>query len=163
MQYPSLSPSPDIGGGRKDILMWLENLKELKKTTGMTSKRIAEVTNLPERTVVRIFSGDTDNPYVDTLHRIVTALGGSLDDILADTKAVVATDNVVEAKDALELLQAQRDAERAENDVLKAKVAALEAEVNLLNKDLQHKNEILALHSYYKAHIEQLVKHINAN
>ena len=64
--------------------MWLENLKDLKKRTGMSSKQIAERTNLPERTVNRIFSGDTDSPYVDTLHRIVTVLGGSLDDILAE-------------------------------------------------------------------------------
>ena len=69
--------------------MWLDNLKELKKQTRMSIKQIAEQTNLPERTVNRIFSGDTDNPYVDTLHRIVTVLGGSLDDILADTKVVL--------------------------------------------------------------------------
>lgn len=48
--------------------MWLDNLKELKKRTGMSTKQIADKTNLPERTVTRIFGGDTDNPYVDTLH-----------------------------------------------------------------------------------------------
>lgn len=141
--------------------MWLDNLKELKKKTGMTSKHIAEVTNLPERTVVRIFSGDTDNPYVDTLHRIVTALGGSLDDILADTKAVVATDNLIAVQESANVLEAERNLIQTENDMLKTKVAALEAQIDLLNKDLQHKNELLALHAYYKAHIEQLVKHIN--
>ena len=48
--------------------MWLDNIKELKKAKGMSAKQIAEATKLPERTVTRIFSGDTDNPYVDTLH-----------------------------------------------------------------------------------------------
>ena len=138
--------------------MWLDNLKELKKKTGMTSKHIAEMTNLPERTVSRIFSGDTDNPYVDTLHRIVTVLGGSLDDILADTKVVVATESLVEVRETANVIEAERNLIATENDMLKQKVAALTTEVELLTKELRHKEELLALHSYYKTHIEQLIK-----
>ena len=114
--------------------MWLDKLKELKAAKGMTAKQIADKTKLPERTIVRLFSGDTDNPYVDTLHRIVTALGGSLDDILADTKVVVATETLAEVK---------------ENAILKDKVAALTAEVDLLKMQLAHKDELLALHTFY--------------
>lgn len=138
--------------------MWLENLKELKKKTGMSTKHIAELTNLPERTVIRIFAGDTDNPYVDTLHRIVTVLGGSLDDILTDSKAVVAHESLVEAKETADVMEAQRDLTAAENEVLKAKVAALTAENELLTKELKHKEELLALHKYYQTHIEQFLK-----
>lgn len=138
--------------------MWLDNLKELKKQTKMSSKKIAEMTNLPERTVTRIFSGDTDNPYVDTLHRIVTVLGGSLDDILADTKAVVATESLVEVQETANVIEAERDLIAVENEMLKAKVAALSAEVDLLTKELKHKEELLALHNYYKVQIEQLTK-----
>ena len=138
--------------------MWLENLKELKAKTKMSSKQIADMTKLPERTVKRIFSGDTDNPYVDTLHRIVTVLGGSLDDILADTKVVVATESLVEVKESANVMEAQRDLIAVENEMLKAKVAALTAENDLLSKELRHKEELLALHSYYKTHIEQLIK-----
>lgn len=138
--------------------MWLNNLKELKKNKGMSVKQIADKTNLPERTVSRIFSGDTDNPYVDTLHRIVTALGGSLDDILADTKVVVATESFVEVKESANVIEAQRDLVFAENEMLKAKNAAQATEIELLTKELKHKDELLALHNYYKAHIEQLIK-----
>lgn len=138
--------------------MWLDNLKELKKEKGMSPKQIAEVTNLPERTVKRIFSGDTDNPYVDTLHRIVTALGGSLDDILADSKAVVATESIVELKENADVIAAQHDLISVENDMLRAKNAALTTEIELLKKELAHKEELLALHNYYKMHIEQLAK-----
>jgi transcriptional regulator with XRE-family HTH domain len=137
--------------------MWLDNLKLLKSRTGMSVKVIAEKTNLPERTVSRIFSGETPNPYVDTLHRIVTVLGGSLDDILADTKAVVAQESLVEAQETADVLEAQRDLKAAENEVLLAKVAALTAEVDLLKKELNHKEELLALHKYYQAHIEKMV------
>lgn len=129
--------------------MWLDNLKELKKKTGMTAKQIADKTKLPERTVNRIFSGDTDHPYVDTLHTIVTALGGSLNDIFADTKVVVATDEIVDIKEAVDVVEAERDLILVENDMLKAKNAALATEIELLKKELQHKEELLALHNYY--------------
>ncbi len=138
--------------------MWLDNIKELKKAKGMSTKQIAEKTKLPERTVNRIFSGDTDNPYVDTLHRIVTVLGGSLDDILADTKVVVATESLVEVKESANVIEAERDLIAVENEMLKAKVVALTAELELLKKELTHKEELLALHNYYKIHIEQLIK-----
>jgi transcriptional regulator with XRE-family HTH domain len=129
--------------------MWLDKLKELKTAKGMTAKQIADKTKLPERTVVRLFSGDTDNPYVDTLHRIVTALGGSLDDILADTKVVVATETLAEVKETADVIGAERDLVAAENAILKDKVAALTAEVDLLKMQLAHKDELLALHTFY--------------
>lgn len=129
--------------------MWLDNLKELKKLKGMSVKQISDKTNLPERTVNRIFSGDTDNPYVDTLHRIVTVLDGSLDDILADTKVVVATESLVEIKENANVIEAERDLITAENAILKDKVATLTAENDMLKMQLKHKEEIIALHNYY--------------
>lgn len=138
--------------------MWLDNLKELKKKTGMTAKHISELTNLPERTISRIFSGETDNPYMDTLHRIVVALGGSLNDIFADTKAVAATESFVEVQKTANIMEAERNLLAVENEMLKAKVTSLSAEVDLLTKELRHKEELLALHNYYKTHIEQLIK-----
>lgn len=129
--------------------MWLENLKDLKRKAGMSSKQIAEVTNLPERTVNRIFSGDTDNPYVDTLHRIVTVLGGSLDDILADTKVVLGEETLVALQENVEVAMAANDVITAENAILKNKVATLTAENERLKLELMHKEELLALHNYY--------------
>lgn len=137
----------DVTG--KDMDMWLENLQEMKKSKGMSSKQIAEATNLPERTVKRIFSGDTDNPYVDTLQRIVTALGGSLDEVFADTKVVVGDKTLVVLQENVEVVTAERDLITAENAILKDKVAALTAENELLKMQLKHKEEIIALHNYY--------------
>ena len=129
--------------------MWLDNIKELKKAKGMSSKQIAEKTNLPERTVIRIFSGDTDNPYVDTLHRIVTVLGGSLDDILADTKVVVGEKNLATLQESVDVITAERDLIIAENAMLKEKVTALTTENEVLKMKIMHKDEIIALHNYY--------------
>lgn len=129
--------------------MWLDNLKELKKSTGMSSKQIAEKTNLPERTVSRIFAGETDHPYADTLDLIVKALGYDLGDIFADTGVIVATTELVEIKENVDVVEAERDLTLVENEMLKAKNAAMATEIELLKKELQHKEELLALHNYY--------------
>lgn len=129
--------------------MWLDNLKELKKEKGVSIKQIAEATNLPERTVSRIFSGDTDNPYVDTLHRIVSVLGGSLDSILADTKVVVGGADLITLQADVDRLNGELALISAENAVLKDKVVNLTAENDILRLKLEHKEEIIALHNYY--------------
>ena len=129
--------------------MWLENLKELKMAKGMTVKQIADATKIPESTIKRIFAGETDDPYVSTIHRIVTALGGSLDHILADTNAVLSTESLVEVKENAEIVEAERDLVLAELEMLRAKTTAQEAEIKLLQERLQHKDEILSLINYF--------------
>ena len=129
--------------------MWLDNLKELKKMSKMTSKQIAERTNLPERTVSRIFSGETDHPRVDTIHIIVSALGGTLNEVFADTNVIVATESLVEVKATVGVVEAERDLILAENEMLKAKTAAQETEIALLKERLQHKEELLAVYNYF--------------
>ena len=129
--------------------MWLDNLKELKKKSGMTSKQIADATKIPESTIKRIFAGETGDPYVSTIHRIVVVLGGSLDHILADTNAVLAQESLIEVKETVGVAEAQRDLVVAENAILKDKITALTAENELLKMQLKHKEELLALHNYY--------------
>ena len=138
--------------------MWLDNLKELKMKAKMSSKQIADVTNLPERTVVRIFSGDTPNPYVDTLYRIVEVLGGSLDDILADTKTIVGSHDLITLQENVDRASNEAEQLKAENAMLKDKVAALSAEIDLLHLTIQHKDEIISLHNYYNSLLKRLEK-----
>ena len=129
--------------------MWLDNLKELKKAKGMTTKCIAEKTNLPERTVSRIFSGDTPNPYVDTLYRIVAVLDGSLDDVLADSKTVVGNANLATLQTDVDRLSSELAIAQAELAILKDKIVNLTAENDLLRLKLEHKEEIISIHNYY--------------
>lgn len=129
--------------------MWLDNLKELKKNKGMTTKQIAIETNLPERTVARIFSGDTDNPYVDTLRRIVAVLDGSLDDLFAESKIVVGNKNLAQLQEEFEKLNAELTMVNTEYALLKDKVVVLTAENDLLRLKLEHKEEIISIHNYY--------------
>lgn len=129
--------------------MWLENLKELKKKTGLTSKQIAEKSHLPERTVARIFSGETEHPYADTLDLIVKALGYDLGDIFADTGVIVATTELVEIKETVDVVEAEKNLALAELEMLRAKATAQEMEIQLLKKELQHKDELLAVYNYF--------------
>ena len=128
--------------------MLLENLKALKAERGMTFKEIADKSHLPESTVKRVFSGDNE-PYASTLHRIVKVLGGSLDDILADTNVVLSTKSIVEVKENAEVVEAERDLISIENERLKAENVALSHKIELLEIKLAHKDELLALHNFY--------------
>lgn len=129
--------------------MWLDNLKDLKKASGKTTKQIAEETGIPEGTVKRILEGRTDDPYVSTLHKIVIALGGSLDMVLSDTNAVLVPQKIAEIKETAQAVEAEKEIAAAENAILQDQVKALTAEVELLKLKLQHKDELLALHNFY--------------
>lgn len=138
--------------------MWLDTLKELKKEKHLSAKQIAEKANMSERTVTRIFSGDTDAPYVDTLQRIAAALDVTLDDILGDSKAVVSNKNFATLQEEVEMLTAEieklsAEIEKltAENIMLKEKADTLSAAYDIQKMKLEHKDEIIALHNHYGA------------
>ena len=122
----------------------------------MSSKQIADASGLPERTVKRIFAGESSAPFADTLYRIVVVLGGSLDDILADSNAVVSSHGIVELKEKLEkmtdevnLMHKEKENLVAELEEAKSNARLLHAELELLRMKLEHKEEIISLHNYY--------------
>ena len=129
--------------------MWLDRLIELKKQAGMSTKQIAEGTLMPERTITRIFHGETDSPTITTLIPIINFLGGSFDEIFADTKAVVSDHSIVTLQENVDAIAAERDLVIAENAMLKEKVCVLTTENELLKREIMHKDEIIALHNYY--------------
>ena len=128
--------------------MLLDNLKELKKVSGMTYEEIADASNTPESTIKRIFSGKCE-PLASTLYRIVKALGGSLDDILADTNIILSPKTLAEVTVTAEVAKAERDLLLAELEMLRAKTSAQETEIALLKERLQHKDELLAVYNYF--------------
>lgn len=115
----------------------------------MSLNQIADATNLPDKTIDRIFAGKTADPYVSTLHRIVTSLGSSLDELFADTKVVVGNEKLATLQKTVEVITAELDMVKAESAVLKDKVVSLTAENDLLRMKLSHKEELLAVHNYY--------------
>jgi hypothetical protein len=89
------------------------------------------------------------NPSISTLIPIVNFLGGSFDEVFAESKAVVADSSIKEIKEEVDVVTAEKDLTDTKNKMLEEKVAALTLEVELLKKELLHKDELLALHNYY--------------
>lgn len=61
--------------------MWLDKLRSLKATSGMTNDQIVQKSGVPKPTVEKIFSGATKEPKITTIQLIVHSMGFSLDDI----------------------------------------------------------------------------------
>lgn len=66
--------------------MLKEYLKYLKINGNFSWHDISEASGLPEITIRKIFSGETADPRFETVVRIVSAMGGSLDKINAIEK-----------------------------------------------------------------------------
>ncbi|MGM9630034.1 helix-turn-helix domain-containing protein [Butyricicoccus sp.] len=71
---------------------WLENLRIMKKQSGLTTAQIAEKSQIPEPTLEKLFSGATKDPKLKTMSELVHSLGFTLDDlagtrVLGKTKA----------------------------------------------------------------------------
>ena len=124
--------------------MWLDKLKTLKKETGMSAKQIAEKTNMSERTITRIFSGETYAPGIDKLRDIVYAMGGSLDDVLDESDFHLPTPLAEALKTENSTLQNAVNDLTDENVRLKDEIAELKAELEHLRFDYAHKDEMLA-------------------
>ena len=61
--------------------MILDYLNALKNKGNFTIETISNLSGVPESTVKNIFSGKTEDPRFETVSAIVTAMGGSLNDI----------------------------------------------------------------------------------
>ena len=128
--------------------MLLNNLKKLKEISDMTYEEIAVASATPLSTIKHIFSGACE-PLASTLYRIVKAMNGSLDDILADTNIVLSPKTLADVSENAEAISAERDLVLAELEILRAKTSAQETEILLLKEQLKHKEEILALINYF--------------
>lgn len=61
-------------------------LNALKNKVGITCAEWSNLSDVPEATIRKILSGDTSDPRFETIVRLVTSVGGSLDDILGGKK-----------------------------------------------------------------------------
>ena len=99
-----------------------------------------------------------------SLYRVVTAMGGSLDEVLADTNIVLSPKTLAEVKEdadavqeklnstvaELDAIKAERDLLIAENKALTSSVNALTAENQVLQVKIELKDEIIATHVMYQ-------------
>lgn len=61
--------------------MWLDRLREIKSSTGLTTKEISVRSGIPEPTLEKIFAGKTKDPKLETIRQLVYSLGFTLDDL----------------------------------------------------------------------------------
>ena len=129
--------------------MWTDKLREFTIESGVPIKEVAKRAMVSEKTIDRMLEGKAKTIYADTLDRWCTAIGVSMADIFADSKAVIGTENLAILQDKVEIKSAEMDMLIAENKILQDKVTALTAEVDLLKMQLAHKDEIISIHNYY--------------
>ena len=77
--------------------MIIEKLKTLKNQSKITISELSNLSSIPEATIRRIFSGETPDPRFETVVKLVTAMGGSLDDFIGTTKKIEIEANAVSA------------------------------------------------------------------
>ena len=94
-----------------------ERLKQLKEKSHMTVHQISIKTTVPESTLSRIFSGETDRPSFFIVSQIVAAMGGSLD-VLAGLKE--SRDIFIEEhlREELKKAKEELEKEKARNAIL---------------------------------------------
>lgn len=157
--------------------MLLENLRYFKEASKMTYEQLAEESKTPLSTVKNIFSGKSE-PLASTLYRISKALKVSLEELLADANVVLSSTSLIEVQETLEevketlaeteenlaevkesatIMESERDIIKienkrlkTENERLKVDNAKLNTELQLLKQEIQHKDELLELHKFYR-------------
>lgn len=82
-----------------------EYLTSLKNKGNFSWNDLSEMSGLPDATIRKIFSGETADPRFETVVKLVTAMGGSLDEIINEEKgeevemnAIIAIKEVYEAR-----------------------------------------------------------------
>lgn len=66
-------------------MSWLDKLRMLKEQSALSTKKISEISGIPEPTLEKLFAGNTQNPGINTVQKLVHALGYTLDDIDENT------------------------------------------------------------------------------
>ena len=80
-----------------------DRLKALQIKADINCAEWSKMSAVPEATIRKILSGETPDPRFDTIVKLVTPLGGSLDDIVGAKKEVEIENNAVMVlKDAYE-------------------------------------------------------------
>ena len=136
--------------------MWLERIKEIKKEKGITAKMIADAENMSARSVERVLNGETPNPGVDTIRRIIHAIGSTWGEIFAESCAVIGGQDLASAQEEISRLTEENEKltsllqiANIDLNVQKEKISALESEVKMVNLRLEYEQKINSLHNYY--------------
>lgn len=126
--------------------MWRDKILEAKAKKSISTKTIAEISQVSEKTVSRILKGETPFPPIDRVLSIGAAVGLSERELFSEANLVVANEDLVllqaelaQLTDKCVRLEAVNVSLTDENDRLRAKLAH-QSEI------LAHKDEIILLY-----------------
>ena len=136
--------------------MWRDKINETRKEKNIKIKRISEFSDLSEKTVTRILSGEAKNPCVDDVISIGAAVGLDTVDLFCDTGTVVGNKSLAELQEEadklakeIELLRAELATANTDNTNLRAQICSLVAENDTLKLKVGFQEEIIETHRYY--------------
>ncbi len=66
----------------KKISTIAENIKKIRKQYDLSQDRLSKMADISYNTIIKIESGATQNPSIDTTQKIAKALGVNIDDLV---------------------------------------------------------------------------------
>lgn len=136
--------------------MWRDKILEAKAKKSISTKTIADISQVSEKTVSRILKGETPFPPIDRVLSIGAAVGLSERELFSESNLVVANEDLVLLQTELAQLMDKCVRLEAEN-------VSLSDENDRLRTKLAHKDEILAHKEKIIALYESLQKYQSNN
>ena len=143
--------------------MHFERLKKAFEDSGLTHKKLAEKSQVSEKTILRMLTNPEYRASVETTTCVATALNITMFELFAETDVVLIKKEVL-----AELEEAKRFVEgcqtlSSENIALRETVSSLTKMNESLQEKLNHKEEIIGVHESYKFLLTDLARIINEN
>ena len=131
--------------------MFRERILEEKKRLNLSAKTMSDTSrlHLPEETISRVLSGKTADPGVSTVLDLAETVGMKPYEAFMDATLASEFKAFLELKSRSEETEAERIRIIADNENLKSTNAGLVDRIRVLEMELSHKEELLALHNYY--------------
>ena len=131
--------------------MFRERILEEKKRLNLSARTMSDMSKLhiPEETISRVLSGKTADPGISTVLDLAESVGLKPYEVFMDATLATEFKTFLELKSRSEETEAERIRIIAENESLRATNVGLVDRIRVLEIQLSHKEEIIALHNYY--------------
>ena len=131
--------------------MFRKRILEEKKKLNLSAKTMSDMSqlHLPEETIHRVLSGKTADPGIKTVLDLAETVGLKHYEVFMDATLAAEFQAFLELKSRSEETEAERISILAENENLKTMNIGLIDRIRVLEMQLSHKEEIIALHNYY--------------
>lgn len=140
--------------------MYRDRINEERKVLKISIKTMSERSelHLPEETISRFLSSKTHESRVSTMLDVGKTVGLEPYELFMDARTAAEFKLFLETRSSNTNKDEEINTLLTQNVALKDDIAALKAENELLRLKLEHKEEIISLHNYYKSVISGMTK-----